>query len=72
MDVSICRDILDLADEIKAELGNAAEDLSATALADRITVNTGNVRITEDTSLQSIAGARGRYSLVSTEREALP
>ena len=72
VDVSICRDILDLADEIKAELVNAAEDLSATALADRITVNTGNVRITEDTSLQSIAGARGRYSLVSTEREALP
>jgi hypothetical protein len=72
VDFSIYRDILDLAGEIKAELGNAAEDLSATALADRITVNTGNVRIIEDTSLQSIAGARGRYSLVSTEREALP
>ena len=72
VDFSIYRDILDLAGEIKTELGNAAEGLSATALADRITVNTGNVRITEDTSLQSIAGARRRYSLVSTEREATP
>lgn len=50
MDFSIYRDILDLAGEIKAELGEDAEDLSATVLNDSIKTDTGNVRITEDLS----------------------
>lgn len=71
VDFSIYRDILDLAGEIKAELGEGAEDLSATVLNDRIKTDTGNVRITEDLSLPSITSEGGEYSLVSTEREAL-
>jgi hypothetical protein len=50
----IYRDTLDLAGEIKAAFGNDAEDLSATTLNDRIKIDTGNVRVTEDPSLTNI------------------
>jgi hypothetical protein len=63
VDFSIWRDILDLAGEIKAELGDDAEDLTAATLNDRIKTDTGNVRIvTKDLSLPSIASEGWRYS----------
>ena len=51
---SVYRDILDLALEIKKELGDSAEALSARELDKRITTATGAVRVEEDSFLTSL------------------
>lgn len=64
---SIYRDILDLATEIKAELGNAAEDMSAEQLDWRLHSKVGSVRL-DKTDLSSYIEIEGPLSSASPDQ----